>query len=76
MEDPRDAELGSEDRAIEDAEWISDTESQETVSSYDSSFIDDESQSSLSDEEDWEVQPIVLNVYVNGRSAGLRSRQA
>lgn len=66
--DPRDELLGPEDRAIEDAEWISETDTQESESSYDSSFIDDEEELS-SEDEDWEVAPIILNLYVNGSTA-------
>ena len=57
--------LFPDDLAIEDAEWI-DTESEwsEDDGEYESDFICDDSEESDYEPEDWEVNPVVLNVTV------------
>ncbi len=57
--------LFPDDLLIEDAEWI-DTESEwsEDDEEYESDFICDDSEDSDYEPEDWEVQPVVLNITV------------
>lgn len=59
--------LSAEDEAIEDAEWIDETddesESEWEPTASDEEFIDD----------DWEVDPVVLNVTIELPSASRQS---
>ena len=59
--------LSAEDEAIEDAEWIDETddesESEWEPTTSDEEFIDD----------DWEVDPVVLNVTIELPSASRQS---
>jgi hypothetical protein len=57
--------LFPDDLLIDDAEWI-DTESEwsEDDGEYESDFICDDSEESDYEPEDWEVQPVVLNITV------------
>jgi hypothetical protein len=57
--------LFPDDLLIDDAEWI-DTESEwsEDDGEYESDFICDDSEESDYEPEDWEVQPVILNITV------------